>query len=156
MNKNRSILVYIATLVFFVLMDRVWHDYIAFDFYQDQLSRLLRYNNNEYEPFLPAMAMMYPFMAGGILAFVLPKAIGEKSHTAAATWGGVFGLIVFASHQLTNYTILRRWSAEVVAVDVVWGTFLYAISSIFCYFIYNKLKLKKKRGRKKKVVPPTS
>jgi uncharacterized membrane protein len=151
MNTNRSILVYIATLVFFVLTDRIWHDYFAFEFYQDQLSRLLRYHDGEYVPFLPAMAMMYPFMAGGILAFVLPKAIGEKSHTAAATWGGVFGLIVFASYQLTNYTILRRWPIEIVAVDTIWGIFLYSASSVFCYFVYNQLKPKKKRGRKKKV-----
>ena len=52
----------------------------------------------------------------------------------AALYGALFGLIAYATYDLTNLATLQGWPLVVTAVDMVWGAALTASVSILGFF----------------------
>ena len=71
-------------------------------------------------------------LAWGALALghstVRPKTLGES-----VVFGSVFGFIVYAVYNGTDYAIQQNWTGAVAARDLVWGTFASTITAIIVY-----------------------
>ena len=71
-------------------------------------------------------------LAWGALALghsmVRPKSWGE-----AVVFGSVFGFIVYAVYNGTDYAIQQNWTGAVAARDLVWGTFASTLTAIIVY-----------------------
>ena len=48
---------------------------------------------------------------------------------AFATRGAAFGLIAYATYDLTNLATLKGWPLGLAAADVAWGTFASAVAA---------------------------
>jgi uncharacterized membrane protein len=61
------------------------------------------------------------------------------------TWVGallfeaLFGLITYATYDLTNLATLKDWPVLVTVVDLIWGTVLASSISLITYFIANRI-----------------
>lgn len=42
----------------------------------------------------------------------------------AFAWGALFGLIAYATYDLTNLATIKDWPLLVTIIDLVWGTVL--------------------------------
>lgn len=109
---------YLATGVVFAVLDAVWLGVVARGFFQSQLGDLMRAKIL----FGPAVAFYLLFIAGLVVFAVLPGA----TLLNAALLGGFFGLVAYATYDLTNLSTLKGWPVKMVVVDMVWGTALSA------------------------------
>lgn len=68
----------------------------------------------------------------GIVFFALPKAVSWQT---AVLFGAVFGFVLYAVYDLTNYAVLAQWPLRVVFVDIIWGTLLCAVTTAVLYLL---------------------
>jgi len=68
---------------------------------------------------------------------VLP-AFNSNTWTQALFLGMLFGLVTYATFDLTNLALMKGWPTVIVVVDILdilWGMFLSSAVSIAGYFI---------------------
>ena len=132
-NKMFVKLFLIALPVFFVI-DMIWLVLVAKNFYQKQIGFLMSPDIN----WLAAI-IFYLIFIGGLVVFVITPAVEKQSWVHAVLYGAFFGLITYATYDLTNLATLKDWPILVTVVDLIWGSFLAASISIITYFIANKI-----------------
>ena len=123
----------IALTVFFAI-DMVWLVLVAKKFYQKQIGFLMNPEINWY-----AAIIFYLLFIAGLVTFVISPAIEKHSWLHALLFGAFFGLITYATYDLTNLATLKNWPVLVTVVDLIWGTVLSASISVLTYLIANKI-----------------
>jgi len=123
----------IALPVFFVI-DMVWLVLVAKKFYQEQIGFLMKPDINWF-----AAIIFYLLFIGGLVIFVISPAVEKQSWVHALIYGAFFGLITYATYDLTNLATLKDWPLLVTVVDLIWGTVLAASISGITYFIAGKI-----------------
>jgi uncharacterized membrane protein len=53
--------------------------------------------------------------------------------------GAIFGMITYATYDLTNLATLKEWPLSVTIIDIIWGTSLSTATAIAGYYIANFL-----------------
>lgn len=128
-------LYFIALPVFFVI-DMIWLGLIAKNFYAKHLGFLLKTDVN-----WTAAIIFYLLFIAGLVLFVLTPALQANSWSYALTYGALFGLITYATYDLTNLATIKDWPIIVTVIDLIWGTVLAASVSVISYLISSKLGL---------------
>ncbi len=125
----------IALPIFFVI-DMVWLGLAAKNFYREQIGALMK-------PDIcwAAAIVFYLIFIAGLVTFVLLPAIEKSSWTHALFFGALFGLVCYATYDLTNLAVAKDWPLLVTVVDLVWGATLAALVSVITYFIAAKFEL---------------
>ena len=82
-----------------------------------------------------AALIFYLLFIIGIFIFVIYPSIEKQSPGRALVLGAIFGLITYATYDLTNYATLKGFPLNVVVVDLIWGTFITTVVSISGYYI---------------------
>jgi uncharacterized membrane protein len=109
----------------FLAVDMVWLVFVARKFYVKQIGFLMREPVN----FVAAFVFYIIFVAG-ILFFVLQPALEKDSLAQAALAGAFFGLVTYATYDLTNLSTVKDWPLLVTVVDLAWGTTLSLLVSV--------------------------
>lgn len=122
----------IALPVFFVI-DMLWLGIIAKDFYRQQIGGLMKTDIN----WLAAI-LFYLLFILGLVIFVVEPAVTKGEWKSALLYGALFGLVCYATYDLTNLAVAKHWPLLVTVVDLVWGACLAAIVSLTTYFITTK------------------
>jgi uncharacterized membrane protein len=123
----------IALPVFFVI-DMVWLVLVAKKFYQEQIGFLMKPDINWF-----AAIIFYLLFIAGLVIFVISPAVEKQSWVHALIFGALFGLITYATYDLTNLATLKDWPILVTVVDLIWGTVLASSISVITYLIANKI-----------------
>lgn len=125
----------IALPVFFAI-DLVWLGLVAKDFYREQIGYLMRSDVN-----WAAAILFYLIFIVGLVFFVIAPAVEKGSWTYAVLAGALFGLVCYATYDLTNLATTKDWPLLVTIVDLAWGAVLAASVSTATYFIASKIGL---------------
>lgn len=123
----------IALPVLFAI-DMLWLGVVAKDFYHNQIGTLMKSDIN-----WTAAIIFYLIFIAGLVVFVILPAVEKNSWTHTVLFGAFFGLICYATYDLTNLAITKDWSLLVTIVDLVWGAVLAASVSVITYFIASNL-----------------
>jgi len=123
----------IALPVFFII-DMVWLILVAKKFYQEQIGFLMKPDIN-----WVAAIIFYLLFIAGLVIFVISPAVEKHSWVQALLFGALFGLITYATYDLTNLATLQNWPLLVTVVDLIWGTVLASSISLITYVIANKM-----------------
>jgi len=126
-------LFFIALPVFFVI-DMIWLVFVAKKFYQQQIGFLMKPDINWI-----AAIIFYLLFIGGLVIFVISPAVKLQSWVHALIYGALFGLITYATYDLTNLATIKDWPLLVTVVDLIWGTVLAASISLITYFIASRI-----------------
>jgi uncharacterized membrane protein len=126
-------LFFIALPVFFAI-DMVWLVLVAKKFYQQQIGFLLRPDINWI-----AAIIFYLLFIAGLVIFVISPAVEKHSWVYAGLSGALFGLITYATYDLTNLATMKDWPLLVTVVDLIWGSVLAASVSVITYYITNRI-----------------
>jgi uncharacterized membrane protein len=121
----------IALPVFFVI-DMVWLVLVAKKFYQEQIGFLMKPDINWF-----AAILFYLLFIAGLVIFVISPAVEKQSWINALLYGALFGLITYATYDLTNLATLKDWPLLVTIVDLIWGSVLAASISLITFFLAN-------------------
>jgi uncharacterized membrane protein len=122
-------LFFIALAAFFAI-DMVWLVFVAKSFYQKHLGFIMRPDVN----WIAAIIFYLLFIAGLVL-FVITPAVEKHSWTHALIYGALFGLITYATYDLTNLATLKDWPVLVTIVDLAWGMVVSTTVSVVTYII---------------------
>jgi uncharacterized membrane protein len=123
----------IALPVFFAI-DMAWLGLVAKNFYRNQIGFLMADEIN----WTAALAFYLLFVVGLVL-FVIAPALEKNSWVSALLLGALFGLISYATYDLSNLATLKGWPLLVTLVDLAWGATLAALVSIITFFIARML-----------------
>lgn len=128
--------VYLVALPVFFAIDMIWLGLVAKNFYRDQIGFLLKPDVN-----WPAAILFYLLFIVGLVLFVINPALEKGSWVHAVAFGALFGLISYATYDLTNLATMKDWPLLVTVVDLAWGATLAASVSTVTYFIVTKIGL---------------
>jgi uncharacterized membrane protein len=126
--------IFIIALPAFLLIDMVWLVVVARKFYNEKLGFLMRPDVN----FIAAFIFYLIFICG-LISFVITPAVERHSWTHALLYGIFFGLVTYATYDLTNLATLKDWPLLVTIVDLIWGMVLSGSVSLVTYLVYNKI-----------------
>ena len=125
---------YFIALPVFLVIDLIWLGFIAKDLYAKHLGYLMTTNIN----WISAIIFYLLFIVG-IVIFVVTPAINKGSLMDALLYGALFGLITYATYDLTNLATIKSWPIFITIIDLIWGSTLSALVSVITYSIYLKI-----------------
>lgn len=116
---------YVISFAAFLVIDGVWLGVVARGFYKKHLGYLLTPSPN-----WAAALLFYLLFVGGVVFFVTVPGLATGSWKAVLLRGAFFGLITYATYDLTNLATVKDWPRIVTVVDMTWGAVLSAAVSI--------------------------
>ena len=108
--------IYLITFIVFLVVEGIWLSLIAKNFYKKEIGFLMSKNPK----ILPTIIFSLVFVAG-LVFFVIQPALAEDSWLYGVLVGGFFGLVTYATYDLTNHGIVENWPLKVTIVDLLWG-----------------------------------
>ena len=114
----------------FLLIDGLWLTVIAKKLYAQHLGYLMAE-----KPRLLAALAFYLLYVVGMLNFAVNPALSAGSWTTALFSGLLFGFVAYATYDLTNLATVKGWPLLITAIDLAWGSFVTAASSVAGYFL---------------------
>ena len=123
----------IAFLVFFVV-DLIWLGLVAKRLYQKEIGQLLKPDVN-----WVASMIFYALFIAGLVIFVLMPGVDANSLSKVMLLGAFFGLVTYATYDLTNLATLKDFTLKITLIDLTWGTFLGFSTSTLSYLIYQAI-----------------
>lgn len=123
---------FLVAFAVFMVIDLIWLGVIAAPFYRNQIGFLMAKNVN-----WAAAVLFYIIFIVGMVIFVIQPALTAQSITSAILLGALFGLVTYATYDLTNLATLEGWPLTLVVVDIIWGTTLSVLVSTITYILMN-------------------
>ena len=132
----KYIYLYILTFLVFLAIDAVWLTLIAKNFYAKEIGHLMA----EKALLLPALIFYLLFVVGVLIFAVIP---GYEAQSLSKTLmlSALFGLMTYATYDLTNLATLRDWPLKVTIIDIVWGMSVSTLTGLGGYYIANLIKV---------------
>lgn len=122
---------FLITLPIFLTIDFIWLGIIAKNIYREQLGFIMADNFR-----IVPIILFYCLYTAGLVFFTIIPALKESSSWATPLLHGCFfGLICYATYDLTNLATLKNWPVTIVVYDLLWGTFISGITSLIAYTI---------------------
>jgi uncharacterized membrane protein len=121
---------YFATLVAFFAIDIIWLTLVARTFYSKHLGYLMTPNTK-----WVAAIIFYLLFIAGLLVFVVVPGLQANSLSRTLLLAAFFGLVTYATYDLTNLATVKDWPILVTIVDLLWGTTLSVLVSLVSFFV---------------------
>lgn len=119
---------YLLAAVVFLALDLVWLTLVAPGLYEHFLGDLLAES-----PDAAAAFLFYAIFVAGLVYFVIAPAVAEQSARSALVRGAAFGLVTYATWDLTSLAVIEGFPVGIVPIDMAWGTVLSAaVSTTTC------------------------
>lgn len=128
----RYLKLYLVSLAAFFAIDMLWLGLVARSFYQQYLSFLMAPSPNWF-----VVMFFYLLFIIGLLIFVIIPGLEANSLKSTLLKAALYGLITYATYDLTNLATLKDWPELLSIVDMLWGIFLSVLVS-FIGFIADK------------------
>lgn len=125
---------FLISLPVFFVIDMVWLALVAKNFYQKQIGFLMKPDINWF-----AAIIFYILFITGLIVFVITPAMVKQSWVHALLYGALFGLVTYATYDLTNVATVKDWPLLITLVDLIWGSILAASVSVITYLIANRI-----------------
>lgn len=121
---------FLIAFAVFLGIDMLWLTVIAQKFYKAQIGHLMA----DKAKLLPA-AIFYVLFIAAMAYFVIAPALEHQNLSRLILSAAIFGLVTYATYDLTNMATLKDWPVLVTVVDLAWGTFISLAVSVITYLI---------------------
>ena len=125
---------YSATLAAFLAIDMLWLGFIARKLYRDQLGFLLSPQAN-----WAAAILFYLLFVFGVLFFVVLPGLEAGSLKATFLRAALFGLLTYATYDLTNLATIKNWPLSITLIDMAWGVVLTSLVAWISFLVGQKI-----------------
>ena len=86
------------------------------------------------KPNVPVAAAFYLLYLVGLIALAVIPGL-QAGNVGAALWrGALFGLVAYATYDLTNLSTLANWPVNVTVIDMIWGTVLNSVVAVVGFY----------------------
>ncbi len=124
---------YLIALVVFTLVDLVWLLFISKNLYQAKIGHLMADKVN-----FAAAGLFYLLFIAALVFFVINPATAKSSILYALGAGAFFGLVTYATYDLTNLATLKGWPISLTVIDLLWGSFVTSTTCALTTWISGK------------------
>lgn len=125
---------YVAFIIAFGICDALWLSTMTARLYRPALGDLIV----EQVRYWPAAVFYFGFPLG-VVYFALMPALRDGSAGTALLNGALIGLLAYATYDLTNYATLRPWTLTITLVDLVYGTVVVGLCTLFAFVTVRRL-----------------
>ena len=126
----RVLKLYLVSLAASFAIDMLWLGLVARSFYQQHLGFLIAPSPNWI-----AAIIFYLLFVVGLLVFVVLPGLGANSLKTTLARAALFGLITYATYDLTNLATLKDWPVLISIVDMAWGMVLSVLVSSTSFIV---------------------
>ena len=119
-----SFVAYALSLVILLVIDLFWLLGPGRSFYVSEIGGLLRS-----QPQLGASLAFYLLYAAGLTYFGVMPSFKASSAALALGQGALFGLMAYATYDLTNLAVLNGFTLRIALIDMAWGTVLSGVTA---------------------------
>jgi uncharacterized membrane protein len=121
---------YLAAFITMLLLDGLWLGLVAMPVYQKGIGHLLAT-----QPIIPVALLFYFGYPLGLAHFaVLPS----FSVARAARQGALFGLFAYGTYDLTNWSTMKDWPAQIALMDMAWGALASALAALVSAWVLRR------------------
>lgn len=113
---KKHLAAYAATALVLLMLDVLWIGGLAQSLYQEGIGHLMAE-----QPRLGVAALFYALYPLGLLVFVVAPRGVTDDWPATLLRGALFGLVAYATYDLTNLATLKGWPAGLAMLDMAWG-----------------------------------
>lgn len=125
---------YLVAAVVFLVLDLAWLGLVAQGLYERLLGDLLAE-----QPNVAAAVAFYAIFLAGLVYFVIAPAVEERSLRSALFRGAAFGLVTYATWDLTSLAVIEGFPAAIVPIDMAWGAVLAAAVSTVTFLVSQRV-----------------
>ncbi|HTQ72523.1 MAG TPA: DUF2177 family protein [Acidocella sp.] len=115
---------YLASAIIFITLDACWLSVMGPRLYKPLLQGALA---DTVRP-VPAL-LFYLLYIGGIVVFAVAPSPTPPRLASVILRGIGFGLVAYATYDLTNQATLRTWPPVITLADIGWGMFATAAAA---------------------------
>ena len=126
----RAVVAYLAAGAAFGVLDFLWLSNAAPRLYRSAIGEIMA----DQVRWGPALGFYVLYLVGVTALVVLP-ALKAGSLFKGLWSGALFGLVAYATYDLTNQATLRVWPAHLTLIDITWGAFATAMASVFAVVV---------------------
>ncbi|MEG0293509.1 DUF2177 family protein [Enterococcus sp.] len=121
--------IYLLSAIVFLIFDLFWLLVVSKKMYQQFIGHLMGDVR-----IMPAIIFYFLYVSG-VLYFVILPGIEKNSLIYTLLSGAFFGLICYATYDLTNLSTLKNWPVTMTLIDLAWGTFVTGSTSGIVYLL---------------------
>lgn len=121
---------FFITLVVFLGVDMIWLGVVARKLYSEKLGYIMTSG-----PKWWAAILFYLVFVIGLQFFVLYPALEKQQLFYALFTGMFFGLVTYATYDLTNLATLKDWPLIITIIDLIWGTALGGLTTLLSFIV---------------------
>ncbi len=121
---------YFIALAVFLLIDMVWLLVLSKKLYSEKLGYIMAKNPN-----LSAALIFYMIFIAGLMFFVIQPSLAAGNWQHAMYAGLFFGLVTYATYDLTNLATIKDWPISITIIDLIWGSFISAATALISFKI---------------------
>ena len=118
------VLLWAIAFALLLIIDMVWLMWLGRGFYVEEIGSLLLE-----QPNLIAAFAFYALYIAGLVYLVIAPAAEADSVMKAVISGAVFGIVAYATYDLTNLAVMKGFTLKIALIDMVWGMALSAAVS---------------------------
>ena len=118
----------------FLVIDFIWLTVIAKSLYAQHLGYLMAPKAN-----LLAALIFYLLFVVGLQYFVLNPALLNGNWVSVLLSGMFFGLVTYATYDLTNLATVKDWPVLITVIDLIWGSFVSGITALLSFLIIRQI-----------------
>lgn len=112
---------YAATLIPFLILDALMITFVVKPLFDQHIGYLMTNLR-----LAPAAAFYLLYIAGLIYLVSLPA---MKTNSAILIPAAVIGFMAYGTYEFTSYAIMKDWTFQMLATDLIWGTCLTATTT---------------------------
>jgi uncharacterized membrane protein len=123
------IVAYLSSAAFMLVLDALWLTVLMGGTYKALLGPLMLD-----QPRLGVAAIFYVLYSVGLVVFGVLPGIAAQDWRRAALLSALFGLLAYATYDLSNLATLKGWSSTLTMIDIAWGCVLSGGAGSAGYF----------------------
>ena len=116
-TMNRILLTYAAVAFSMLLLDLIWLGFIARSLYAGGIGHLMAERPNWL-----AAGLFYLVYAAGLVWFAVRPFNADSGWQAPLLTAAAFGLVAYATYDLSNQATLKDWPWRITLADIAWGS----------------------------------
>jgi len=123
----RYVVGFVVTMLVFLGMDFTFL-VTANPLYKQEIGPLLAPTLNIF-----ASVLFYLTYLFGVMLFVVAPGLKQERWQRVLMMGAAFGLVAYATYDLTNLATLKGFSEKITVIDLIWGMVVTGASSTVGY-----------------------
>ena len=120
---------YASSACFLLALDALWLTVLMGGTYKELLGPLMLE-----QPRLGVAAVFYVLFSVGLVVFGVLPGIAAQDWRRTALLSALFGLLAYATYDLSNLATLKGWSTTLTLIDIAWGCVLSGGAGSAGYF----------------------